>query len=73
MDTIRTTSVVRDGRVTVKVPNEDGVRVDVIIRPAPPQENIDEVLAELRDIRADRSAYIASPQELKRAIEQGRP
>jgi hypothetical protein len=73
MDTIRTTSVVKDGRVTVDVPDEDGTRVDVIVRPAASQEDIDDVLEELRDLRASSSARVDSPEDLKRTIEEGRP
>ena len=73
MNTIRTTSVVKDGRITVEVPTRDGTSVDVIVQPAKSTENIDDVLEELRRVRAGSPARISSPEEVKRMIEGDRP
>lgn len=73
MNAIHTTSVVRNGRVTVEVPTRDGTRVDVVIRPVEVEENIGTVLEELRQLRAGSPARIGDPEEVKRAIEEGRP
>ncbi len=73
METIHTTAVVKEGRITIAVPAEDGTSVDVIVRPRRASEEVETMLERARRLRAETPARAPEPEVLKRWIEEGRP
>ncbi|WP_228350791.1 hypothetical protein [Rhodocaloribacter litoris] len=72
MNAINMMTVVKDGRVTVNVPAEDGTSVQVIIIPRRRPEEAEALLREADRLRAETPARAPEPGTLKRWIEEGR-
>lgn len=73
METINTTAVVKEGRITIAVPVEDGTSVDVIVRPRRTPEEVQHSDEIARRLREETTARAPDPEMLKRWIEEGRP
>ena len=73
METINTTAVVKEGRITIAVPAEDGTSVNVIVRSRRTLEEVQRTDEIARRLREETTARAPDPETLKRWIEEGRP
>ncbi len=73
METINTTAVVKEGRITLEVPAEDGTHVNVIVQPRRTPEEVRRTDEIARRLREETKARAPDPDTLKKWEEQGRP
>ncbi len=73
METINTTAVVKEGRITIAVPAEDSTSVNVIVRPRHTPEEVEALLERARRLREETTARAPDSETLKKWIEEGRP
>ena len=73
METITTTAVFKEGRITVEVPAEDGASVSVTVRPRLTPEEVQRTGEIARRLREETTARAPDPETIKKWIEEGRP
>ena len=72
METIKTTAVVRDGRITVDVPAKDGTNFDVVLVPRRTPDEVEAILARIDRLRQEHPLPYVDPDTLKSWEEEGR-
>ena len=72
METIKTTAIVKEGRITVDVSARDGTNYNVVLIPSRTAEEVEAILERARRLRAEIPASAPDPQTLKQWIEEGR-
>lgn len=72
METIKTTAVVKDGRITVDVPAQDGTNFDVVLVPRRTPDDVDAILARINHLRQEYPLQYVNPDTLKAWEEEGR-
>lgn len=73
METIKTTAGVKDGRITVDVPAQDGTNFDVVLVPRHTLDEVEAILAQIGRLRRGHPLPYVAPETLKAWEEEGRP
>ena len=72
METIKTTAVVKDGRITVDVPARDGTNYDIVLVPRRTPDEVEAILERIDRLRQEYPLPYVDPGTLKVWEEEGR-